>query len=795
MLRKSPGFTLAAVLTLALGIGANTAMFTVTNALLLRPFPYRDPQQLLSIGVKDKTIDRDDLTLMRYELLRDRNQSLESVAAWTTDDMNFIGRGEPTQLHLARVSANFFSFLGVDPQLGRSFAAEEGRPEGKPVVMLSDSFWRTRFAGDRGVVGQTITLDTTPYTIIGVLPQNAQFPFVGQADVWIPRYFEFTLMTPQQLRGGVGYLAIIARLRAGSTLAQFQAELNVLNGQYREQNPKAPDAGPNVTMTADPLRDVVISNWRKTVLFITLMLALVLLIACANVASLLLSRALGRRKEVAVRTALGARRSAVVRQVLTESTLLAFVGGIVGLGLSWLAIRALGTWGAGQLPHGIPVSLNGTVLAFTAAASLLTGIIFGSFPAFQLSRVNLNSTLRDEGRSASQGLTRARLKSLLVISQIVLSLPLLIIAGLLLRSFSRLVSVDPGFDSRNVLTMNVSLPTAKYAKSDQQIAFFDELVRRVSALPGVRSAAISAALPLTFKRITPVLPEGQAEVPVSQRPFIDIETISPLWFQTMHVPLRAGREFTPADKIDAPTVVIVNETFARRFWPNENPVGKHVVVRTRPLPSEVVGVAADIKNQGLAQDTLAQLYLPFPQLAWGNMNLLVRTEIPPQNLAQEVRAQIAALDPDQPVTNIQTVDDLIDGSRAQPRFITLLFGAFSGTALILVMIGIYAVLAYSVAQRRQEIGIRMALGAEPSAILRLVVGQGLLLAVIGISIGLVLALLITQLASSMLYKVSTLDIYTFTLAPLIFLGTTLLASYMPARRAARVDPTEALREV
>jgi len=362
-----------------------------------------------------------------------------------------------------------------------------------------------------------------------------------------------------------------------------------------------------------------------------------------------------------------------------------------------------------------------------------------------------------------------------------------------LRSFARLLSVDPGFDPHNVLTMNVSLPTAKYAKADQQIEFFDELLRRVSAVPGVGNAAISAALPLTIKRITPLLPEGQPDVPLAQRPFLDIEAISPQWFQTMRVPLLTGREFSLADNADAPKVVIINETFARRFWLNQNPVGKHIIVGRRD-PAEVVGVAADVRNRGLAQDTEAQLYLPFPQLAWGNMNLLVRTAVPPQSLTHEVRAQIAALDPDQPVTNIQTVGDLMDSSRAQPRFTTQLLGVFSATALILAMIGIYAVLAYAVAQRRQELGIRLALGAERSDILRLVVRQGLTLAVIGVAIGLIAALLVTRFMSSMLYQVSAHDATTFVVGPVIFLFTALLASYLPARRAARVDPTEALRD-
>jgi putative ABC transport system permease protein len=792
MLGKNPGFTFAAVVTLALGIGANTAIFTVTSALLLRPFPYHDPEQLVSVSAKDKTTDRPN-TLLRYELVRDANQSFQSVAVWTNDNLNLTGSGEPLQVPVARVSPSFFSMLGVQPQLGRTFTDDEGRPEGKAVVMLSDSIWHSRFHGDRNIVGQTVTLDATPHTIVGVLPGDVQFPFVGPADIWTPRYFEFSLMTPQRLRTGVGYLEMAARLRPGTTLAQANAELALLNQRYREQNPAAPDADPSVIMAAETLRNLVVGDVRGKVLVLSAAVAVVLLIACANVASLLLSRALARKKEIAVRTALGATRGMLVQQLLTESMLLALLAGALGVGLSWGATRALVRWGASQIPQGIPIGVDLRVLLFLLSISIFAGIIFGMVPALQLARVNPNTTLRDEGRGISAGHARSQMKNLLVVGQVALSLLLFIGAGLLLRSFVQLLHVDPGFEADNVLTMNVSLPTVKYAKPEQQIAFFDEVLRRVTALPGVRDAATSAALPLSFKRITPVLPEGQPDVPLPQRPFIDIEAISPQWFQTMRVPLRGGRAFIDADNAQAPKVVLVNETFAHRFWPNQSPIGKHIVVGRGPVPDEVVGIAADIKNKGLDQDTQAQLYLPFSQLPWGNMNLLVRTAVAPQSITSAVRAQIATVDPDQPVTNIQTVEELMDSSRSQPRFTMLLLGVFSATALALAVIGIYGVLSYSVAQRRQEFGIRLALGAEQADILRLVVRHGLLLATGGILIGLMAALMLTRLISSMLYKVGALDLLTFVVTPLVFLGIASLASYLPARRATKVDPIEALR--
>jgi putative ABC transport system permease protein len=790
MLSKNLGFSLAAIFTLALGIGANTSIFTVTNALLLRPFPYRSPEQLVSVDAKDKTKDFGG-TLLRYELVRDRNQSFQSVAVWTNDNANLTGHGDPLQSPLVRVSPNFFSVLGVQPQLGRTFTEEEGRPEGKPVVIISEFMWRSRFGGDRNVIGQTIALDSTPHTIVGVLPASVQFPFVGQTDIWTPRYFEYSLMTPQRLRMGVGYLSILARLRSGTTLESADAELAVLNQQYRQHNPAAPDADPAIVMTAEPLRNLVVADVRGKVLMLSFSVAVVLLIACANVASLLLSRALARRREIAVRTALGASRGAVVRQLLTESMLLALAAGALGAGLSWAGTRALITWGASQLPQGIPIGIDLRVLLFTLTISILAGIFFGTFPALQVSRLDLD--MRDEGRGTSAGQTRTQMKNLLVVGQVSLSLLLLIGAGLLMRSFGRLLGTDPGFDAHNVLTMNVSLSTVKYAKPEQQIAFFDEMLRRVSVLPGVRNAAISAALPLSWKRISPVLPEGQPNVPLAQRPFVDIEAISPTWFQTLRVPLRGGREFTAADNAESPKVVIVNETFARRYWPNQNPVGKHIIVGRGPFQAEVIGVSADVRNQGLAQATQAQLYLAFPQLPWGNMNLLVRTMVPPGSIASAVRTQISAMDPDQPIAGIQTVDELVDSSRQQPRFTTLLLGVFSATALVLSVVGIYGVLAYWVAQRRYELGIRMALGAQRTDILRIVVRRGFTLAIAGIGIGLMAALLLTRLMSSLLYETGTLDVTTFALAPLVFLGIALLASYLPARGATRVDPIKALR--
>jgi putative ABC transport system permease protein len=790
MLLRNPGFTAVAILTLALAIGANTAIFSVTSALLLRPFPYVQPRQLVSINVEDNGAQPGNL--IRYDLVRAHAHSF-TLAAFTTDNLDLTGVGEPVQVPIARVTPNFFSVLGVQPALGRGFADSDGHPESRPVVLLSNHFWRTRFHGDPRVLGTAVDLDGVPSTVIGVLPAGIAYPFVGEADFWSPRYFEISLMPAARLRLGVGYLTYLARLNPGVTLAQANAELAVLNRQYLQQNSAMPDATTATTMTAAPLRDLVVSDLRAKLWILMAAVALLLLIGCANVASLLLSRVLARRRELAIRTALGASRSVLVRQLLTESLLLACAAGLCGILLGWLADRALVAWAAAQIPQGIPIGMDGRVLLFAVAVSILTGVLTGIFPALQLARASLNATLRDEGRGLSGSRFRARLRSMLVVGQVALSLLLLIGAGLLVRSFERLLRTDPGFESGHVLTMEISLPTTKYSRHDQQIDFFRDVLGRVSALPGVRNAAISATLPLQFTRITPMLPQGQPEVPLAQRPFIDIEAVSPAWFATLRVPLVAGRTFTDADDAHAPKVVVVNRGFARRFWPGENPIGKTILIGRDPGLSQVVGVAGDVHNQGLAAAPQPQIWVPFPQLPWGDMNLLVRTAVAPMSVAAAVHAQISAVDPDQPVTGIQTVNDLMDADHAQPRLTMLLLTVFSITALLLAAIGLAAMLAWTVVQRRQELAIRLALGASHGDLLWLIVRHGMLLAASGIAIGWVAGLGLTRLMAGVLYKTSAHDLRTFVVAPILFLVTAWVASYLPARRATRVDPMETLK--
>jgi putative ABC transport system permease protein len=796
--RQSKGFTVGVVLTLALGIGANTAIFTVMDALLLRPFAFREPERLVSVSTHDQSQDR-GINLTRYEMLRDHNRSFEGVAVWAGDTLNLSGNGvgasEPLQVQVTRVSANFFSLLGVEPQLGRAFSEEEARPEGKAVVMLSDALWRERFHTDPNVIGKTIQLDATAVTVIGVLPRGTKFPFIGEPAVWTPRYFEFSLFPPARLRQGVGYLNIIARLRDGVTLKSANSELAVLNEQYRKQYATMPDADTNVVFSAKSLRDEAVGDLRGKVLMLACAVGVVLLIACANVAGLMLSRAISRRSEMAVRAAMGARRGTIVAQLLTESMLLALIAGVLGTGLGWAATRALAAWGADELPDGFSLALDWRVLVFTLGVSALAGILFGIVPAVQLARVDLNATLREEGRGSSAGRGRVRMKDALVVGQVALSLMLLIGAGLLIRSFVRLMQVETGFDPENVLTMNVSLSTQRYGDAAKQTAFFDDVLQRVRTLPGVKSAAVSAALPMQWMRMSPVLAKGQPDVPLAQRPFVDIEAVSPDWFETMRVPLRAGRGFTAADTKSAPPVIVVNEAFVRRFWAGagQDPLTQSVVIGRVPTPYQVVGVAADVKNKGLADDTQPQVYIPFAQLPWGKMNLLVRTAVKPEPMAESIRAQVAAVDADQPVTNVRTVTELMSLQRAQPRFLLAVVGVFSATALTLALIGIYSMLSYAVAERTKEFGIRMALGAGRRDILRLVMRHGFVLAAVGVGVGLIAAFALARLMGSMLYKTGQHDVLTFAAAPAVFLAVALVAAWMPARKATRVSPMETLR--
>jgi putative ABC transport system permease protein len=793
MLSKSPGFALAAVMTLALGIGANSAIFTVVNTLLLRPLPYADPDRL-ALLFADRRGQLQGFSYLRYTLLREQSRAFSGVAVFAGDTLNLTGRGDPEQLSSARVSANFFEVLGVRPVLGRAFARSGDQPDAKPEVLISHSLWMRRFGAAKDIIGESMALDGGDYTVIGVLPANFVFSQLGpEVDIWSPRIFEHSLASAERVRLGVGYLYGVARLKPGSTRDQAQAEMDVLNREYQHDNPGRPDVDPNQEVVVKDLREQVVANFRPALLVLMGAVGFVLLIACANVASLLLSRALGRKKEIAVRSALGASRGALIRQLVIESLLLAVASGALGILLSLGATRFLSTLAVSSLPRIADVHVDVWVLAFTAGISILSGVLFGMVPALQLSKPDLNSVLRDEGRGSTGSRHRNHARSLLVIAQVALSMVLLVGSGLLIRSFARLQTVNLGFDPAQVLTMRIALPPTKYAAAQQMISFYNRTLQQIGNLPGVRAVTISSALPLNPSRRSPMLPEGQPIVPFGQRPILGVQTISPEYARVLHLPLLRGREFTDHDNADAPGVAIVNEAAVRRYWPNDNPIGKRIWLGQRPQPVEVVGVFGDVKNVTLGEDASPEVMLPFPQLPWQLLNLSVRTAGDPKSLLPTIRRQISGIDQDQPLTNVQTMEELVGSASAQPRFTMLLLGMFSATALILAMVGIYGVIAYSVAQRTQELGIRMALGAGQDDVLKLVVGHGLRLTLAGIGIGLVGAIALTRLMSSLLYQTSATDPTAFVVSALLFTAVALLASYLPARRAAQIDPTEALR--
>jgi putative ABC transport system permease protein len=793
MLAKSPGFALVAILTLALGIGANTAIFTVANALLLRPLPYANPGRL-ALLFADRRGQLQGFSYLRYSLLRDQTRSFSGVAAFASDTFNLTGRGDPEQLSSARVSANFFDVLGVHPELGRTFAANGDQPEAKPEVMISHSLWLRRFGVAKDIIGESVELDSRDYTIIGVLPSGFTFSELGaNVDIWSPRVFEHSLASAERVRLGVGYLYGVARLESGSTEDQAQAEMDVLNRQYQRDNPGRPDVDPNQKVVVRDLQQQVVANFRPALLVLMGAVGFVLLIACANVASLLLSRALGRKKEIAIRAALGASRGALVRQLIVESLLLAMVSGICGILFSQWCTHVLASLTLSNLPRMADARIDLPVLAFTVAISLASGILFGLAPALQLSKPDLNTVLRDEGRGSTGSRGRNSARNLLVIAQVALSMVLLVGSGLLIRSFVRLQTVNLGFDPAHVLTARIALPPTKYATPLQQITFYNRVLKAVQSLPGVHVATITSALPLNPSRRSPMLPEGQPIVPFGQRPILNIQTISPDYTRVLRVPLLRGREFTDHDNADAPGVAIVNEAVVRRYWPNDNPIGKRVWLGQRPQPVEVVGVFSDLKNVTLGDDASPEVILPFPQLPWPLLNLSVRTAGDPHGLISAIRRQVFEVDKDQPLTDVRTMDELIGSASAQPRLTMLLLGVFSATALILAIVGIYGVIAYSVAQRTQELGIRMALGADQGDVLKLVVGHGLGLTLAGMAIGLAGAFLFTRLMSSLLYQTSATDPVAFAASALLFTAVALLASYLPARRATRIDPTDALR--
>jgi putative ABC transport system permease protein len=793
-LRKSPGFAAIAVLTLALGIGGNTAVFSVVNALLLRPLPLPEPDRLLFLTGSNPSRPGAGFpfSLNAYETIRDGNRSLSGIAAFCGEGLTLTGLGDPEQLSAALVSPNFLEVLQVQPLLGRGFQPEEGEAGGKPLVLISQRLWQNRFASDPGILGRPVTLGQDVYTIIGVMPPEFPFPYKG-TDVWATRVMRYTALQAEQIRNGAGYLMAIARMRQGVGATQAEAEVRMLGQGYRRDHPGSPDADPRGQLDLRPLQETLVEDIRPTLLILTGAVGFVLLIACANVAGLMLARASGRAKEMVIRAALGAGRATLIRQLLAESLLLSIAGAVAGALLADWGVSLLAQASAVDLPGFQPIRVDLRVLAFTFAVSLVTGLLFGLIPALQISRPDLNAVLRDGGRGTIGGARRQSTRGLLVAGQMALSLVLLIGAGLLLESFRILQKVDPGFDPRHGLTMRVSLPPTRYPDDARRWQFLREVVTRLKGLPGATSATASLGLPLSTAVMAPFLAEGQPVVAMGLRPLASWNAITPDYFQTLGIALVRGRDFSLRDDETAPKRIIVSQSLARRFWPNEDAVGKHISYARRQILAEIVGVAADVKTQGLEADAGMVFYTPYAQFAWPNMSLTLRTAGDPRPLLNAARAQVVAVDRDLPVVNPRTTEELLDGVLAQRRQTMYVVAGFAVVALLLAVVGLYGVMAYSVAQRTAEIGIRQAIGAQRGDILRMVMGQALRLSLLGIGVGVMAAVVLTRLIAKMLYHTSATDPATYLAISLLFLAIALAASYLPARRATRIDPMAALR--
>jgi putative ABC transport system permease protein len=809
---NNPSFVVTAALTVALGIGGNTTMFTVIRSVLLKPLEYRDPDRLVRVSADYPNRNSQDTTisLQRVVGLSSVARSFSGFGAHllSVENMTLSGSGEPEALKGARVSANYLEVLGVQPLLGRSFLAAEDTRGGPAVAMISAQLWKRRFGGDPQVAGKTAILNSTPHTIIGVLPEGFAFPFPG-ADVWVPRPSEWTWVPPRYWDSGTVLIGF-ARLKPDVSLEQARAELSLLNQRYSTAHPAEDKANVRVGW----LKDHLVANVRPMLWMLFGAVGFVLLIACANVASLLLARATSRAREFAVRAALGAAPGRLIRQTLVESMLLVAVGGAVGVLLAqWglttitreIALNGAGWSGMQTLPRAGEIRLDGPVLGFTVVLSIVTGVLVGLFPSLRASRPDLAEVLRGSGMgvalgsSMRRGLLGVSARESLVVGQVALSMILVIGAALLIESFSRLRGVDPGFQPANLLTMKIALPPTRYASAQKKAAFFSELVRRVAVVPGVREAAVVMSLPMAAVLQTNVRVEGQPPVDPREQPVVQFQSVTPGYFHTLGIPILRGREFETRDnRSGAPPVTIINESFARRFWPDyprgRNPVGEHMGEGADKLDgAEIVGIAADIHEHGLEAGTRPEFYVPCAVHPSQTAYLVVRTEGAPQHLVNAVQGQVPAIDPDQSVSDIRTMNDLIDASVGKRRLTMLLLGLFAGVALLLAVVGVYGVTAYSVAQRTQELGVRRALGAEGKDILRLVMKQGLGLAIAGVVLGAAGAFALTRVMQGLLFQVSATDPAAYVVVAGLFVIVALAASYFPARRAAHVDPAVALR--
>jgi predicted permease len=791
-LLKSPGFSLVAIIGLALGIGANVALFSVVNSIFLRPLPYNEPDRLVRLASTSEAqqLVRVGFSYPRYVEVQQRQQVFSDLAFFSGNAFTLTGRGDPEQLIGLHATAAMLPTLRLEPMLGRNFSADEDRPGGAPVALVSHAFWRERFNRDPSILGQALTLNGAPYTIIGVLPEAASAFPLNQIQIWVPRPAEVPFLVPAQLNNGGYFFQVIARLRPDVSLDQARDAMNVIENGYRAANPKNVDAPSRIEVL--PLLEDAVGEQRQSYLMLFGAVGCVLLIACANIANLLLARFANRRKEIAARFALGASRADVLRQLVTESMVVAVLGGVVGVLLAQWALRALVVLGADLIPRAVEVGLDPIALGFSLVVTLLTGLAIGILPAWQAARVNVQETLKDASRG-STGAAGQRLRSGLLVAEVSLSLVLLIAAGLLLTSFARLQRVQPGFEPEGVFTAQLVIPPQRYDR-EKLIAFYEQLYQRLSTLPVSTSAALTDRVPLTGGQTpAPIAVQGRALPPMSERPQANRHLVSPKYFTTLGIPIRAGRDFDERDSSRVPHVVIVNETFARQHFPGEDPIGRTLITGMGQLPSQVVGVVADVRSTNLNAPPEADYFLPALQRPETFTNILVRSNASPATMTPLVREALKGVDPDLPLLQPRTLAAAIAQTIAARRLALVLLASFAALALLLACLGVYSVMAHLVAFRTSEIGIRMALGASPGVVMRMVLGHGRKLTLVGIALGIVGALGVSRLMEQALFEVDSAD-------PLIYFGVSIslllvaeLASFFPARRATRIDPLVAVR--